>query len=125
MESWDYTGPEGFGRAVQKLAALFYTDDDPLASTRSARLQDSLDVLKGLLYRVVLWTNVEKTVGMIYQPCRRADSHLVEAYRRRMMGGGHTYRERQRDRVWCLDCGVELATGSLTAHFQTQHIHGR
>ena len=31
-------------------------------------------------------------------------------------GGGLTYQVRQQERVQCLECGTELAAGSLMAH---------
>ena len=75
-------GPEGFGRAVQWLEAFFYADDGILASPRSARLQATLDVLTGLFDRVGLQTNVKKTVGIVFQPCRMAGVHSEAAYER-------------------------------------------
>ena len=37
------------------------------------------------------------------------------------MGEGWSYQERQREWVYCLEYGKDLATGSLSAHRQTQH----
>ena len=54
------SGPEGFGREVQTLAALFYVDHRLLASPWPARFQEALDVLTSLFKRVGLRTNVEK-----------------------------------------------------------------
>ena len=61
---------EYFGRALQKLATLFYVDDRLLASQRLARLQEALDVLEGIFGIVVLRTNMDNTVGMVCHPCR-------------------------------------------------------
>ena len=60
--------PDGLGRAVQWLAALFYTDDGLLASLKLDCLQEALDVLTILFDRVGIQTNVKKTVGMVCQP---------------------------------------------------------
>ena len=62
----------GFCVAVHILATLFYADDGLLYSPRPSSLQEALDVLTGLLYRVGLSMNVNKTVDMTYQPCRAA-----------------------------------------------------
>ena len=37
------------------------------------------------------------------------------------MGEGRSFKERQRERVLCPECGKELAKGSLVTHRQTQH----
>ena len=37
-----------------------------------------------------------------------------------MMGAGRIYKERQRERVNCLECGKDLARDSLDVHYQTQ-----
>ena len=57
--------PDGFGWAFQWLVAFFYSDNGLLASPRPARLQAHLEVLTGLFDRVVLHTNIKKTVGMV------------------------------------------------------------
>ena len=44
-----------------------------------------------------------------------------EAYTRRMMGEWRRFKERQRERVLCTECGKELAKGSLVTHRQTQN----
>ena len=38
-----------------------------------------------------------------------------------MSGAGRSYKERQRERVICIERRKELARGSLAAHYQTQH----
>ena len=52
-------GPEGFGRAVQKLVALFYENNVCLVSARPLRLQEALGVMTNLLYRLVLCKTVD------------------------------------------------------------------
>ena len=44
-----------------------------------------------------------------------------EAYTRRITVEGRIFKERQRDRVLCLECGKELAKRSLVTHRQTQN----
>ena len=60
--------PEGFGRAVQKLAILLYANDGLIAYLSPARLQESLEVLMVLFERVGLQTNMDNRFGMICQP---------------------------------------------------------
>ena len=46
---------------------------------------------------------------------------LVVAYDIRATEMGTTYWKRQRIRVQCLDCGVEVKTGLLLTHYQSEH----
>ena len=112
------------GREVQIRASFFYVDNGLIASTRPEWLQGAFDTLTGLFDQVGLQTNIVKTVGMLCCPFRAFMTHLEEAYKRSMIGAGLTYRARQRLRVWCPDCTVYLASGSLSAHYQTQHTVG-
>ena len=61
-------GPDGFGWAIQWLAAFFYVDDGLLALTNPSRLQAVLDVLTLLSNSFVLHTNVEKMFGILCHP---------------------------------------------------------
>ena len=61
-------GPDGFGRAVQGLATLFYANNGLLISPRKSRLQAALYVLTGLFDRVSLHTNVKKQLGWCVGP---------------------------------------------------------
>ena len=56
---------DGFGRAIQWLAKLFYSDDGHLKFTRLVRLKEALYVLTGMFDRVGIQTNVKNTVGMV------------------------------------------------------------
>ena len=58
-------GPEGFGWAVQWLAALFYADNGILSSPRLDRLQADLDLVAGLFHQVGMHDNVNKMVGIV------------------------------------------------------------
>ena len=42
-------------------------------------------------------------------------------YWRRITGEGHSYIERQRDRVECEECGENLAVGYMSSHLKTRH----
>ena len=117
--------PDGFEQAVQWLVALFYSDDSLLASPRPARTQAVMYVLTGMLDRMGLQTNVNKTVGMRCQPCYIADGHLEAAYEWQMTGVGPSFRERQQERVKCPDCELELAAGFIEVHRHEQHGNER
>ena len=99
----------------------FYADDDLMVSTQPERLQRAFDVLNGLLNWIVLHTNTEKTVGMVWHPYHAPGGILEEAYARRATGKGPTFREQQRRRVEFPECGVEVAAGSLLTHCQIQN----
>ena len=58
---------------------------------------------------------------MVCQPCQAAGNITTAAYGRRIMGEGHSYRERQWDRVAYKECGEQLAVGSLLSHLMTQY----
>ena len=79
----------------------------------SAAMQDSGGPgrLDGPVGRFGLWTNVEKTVVMVFQLCRTADIQTDKEYTRWVTGEGITYRERQWEMVRCPDCGMDLAAG--------------
>ena len=63
--------------------------------------------------------NVLKTVGMVCRPCRAVGVRSDEGYTRRMTGVEQNYKERNRERFSCPECGKYLARGSLAMHFQT------
>ena len=60
-------------------------------------------------------------MGMVCKPCRTAKVRADKAHTRNIMGEGRNFKERQRERVLCTECGKKLAKGSLVAHRQTQH----
>ena len=76
-----------------------------VASSDPAWLQGAFNALGGLFDRVGLKTNVGKTVGRVCHPCQAAGIITKAVYGRRIMGEGNSYRERQRDRVECEECG--------------------
>ena len=81
-----------------------------------------ISALVAIFDRVGLLTNVDKTVSMACQPCRAGSGNRTpDGYRRRVTGEGLSYRERQRERVACGECGEEIAAGSLSGHLMTRH----
>ena len=100
------------------LAAYLYADNGLVASTQPERLQRVFDVLTGFFDQVGLCKIAGKTVGMVCQPCHAPGGILEESYKIRTTGIGETFWERQRRRVECLECGVEVAEGLLLTHCQ-------
>ena len=84
-------------------------------------LQWAFNALVSLFKRVGLKKNLGKTVSMVCRPCQVAGNQSEEAYGRKMTGEGPTYRERQKERFKCRECGKEMAEGSLASHRMTQH----
>ena len=111
---------DGYQQLTVK-AAFFYADYRVVEYTDPGWLQLAFDTLMGIFDRVVLWTNVHKTVGVVCIPCRAAGVRVDEAYTRRMTGEGWSFKEGQRERVLYLDYGKEMAKGSPVTHRQTQH----
>ena len=63
-------------------------DNGLLASPQLSRLQESLDILTGIFYRVSMRKNLENTVGMLCQMFCYAGSQSTEAYNRCITGDG-------------------------------------
>ena len=66
-----------------------------------------------------LQTNVGKTVSMVFQPCQVVGTQSLASYGRKMTGEGPTYRERQKKRVQCGECGKEMVAVLLASHRMT------
>ena len=115
-EKREERGNEGWHQS-----ALLYVDNGMVASSDPRWLQWVFDALFSLFERVGLWTNVGKTVSMVFGPCWAVGTQLVAAYRRKMTREGPTYRERHKERVQCRECGKEMAAGALAPHRMTQH----
>ena len=75
-----------------KLQAIFlYSDNVMVASTNPVWLQTVFEMLMGIFERVGLQTNIQKTVGIVFQRCRAVGVRADEAYKHRMMGEGQVY----------------------------------
>ena len=118
-------GAEGLRALVKDLAEYFYADDRLVLSTQMERLHRVFDVLIDLLNQVGTQKNTWKTESMSCHPFHTPGIMSVVAYERQVTGMGMTYKERQRMRVQCPECGVEVALVSLLTHRQSQHIVGR
>ena len=58
---------------------------------------------------------------MVCRPCQESRVRANEAYTWRMTGEGRSFKDQQRERVLCLECGKKMEKGSLVTHRQTQH----
>ena len=83
---------EGHQRLTIK-AALFYADDEVVASTDLGWLHSVFDFLTGMFDRVGLQNNFRKTVGMVCRPCPEAGVRSDESYNRRMTGYGRIFKK--------------------------------
>ena len=92
-----------------------------VASTDPGWLHNAFDTLTGIFERVGMNTNVNKTVGMMCHICQTSRVRAEEYYNQRMTGEGSSYKESQRKKVKCLECGKDLVRGSLDEHQQTQN----
>ena len=79
LVSGEEAGLEGFGWAIQWIAEFFYVDYGLLDSHCPALLQAALYVLAGLFNCLDLQTNINKTVGMVFQPFQILDGHSEAA----------------------------------------------
>ena len=72
--------------------ALFYADNGMVVSLDPAWLQGAFNALVAIFDRVVLLTNVGKTVSMVCHPCWAGAGNRIEvAYGRRLTGVGRSY----------------------------------
>ena len=99
---------------------MFYADDGMVVSSDPAWLQGAFSALVAIFDRVGLQTNVNKTVRMACHPCRAGSGNQTTAgYSRRLTGVGKIFKERQRERLACGECGTEIAAGSISSHMMT------
>ena len=111
----------GRGQEGRHQNALFYADDGMVALSDPRWLKGTFSTLVGLFDRVGLKTNVRKTSGMVCRLCQSARTQSEMVYGIMITGAALLYRERQRGRIQCKECGEEMALGSLVGHMQTQH----
>ena len=67
-------------------AEFFYANYGMVSSTDPVWLQSEFDTLMGLFYRVVLRTNIRKTVGVVFRPCQTAGLQADKSYTQRITG---------------------------------------
>jgi hypothetical protein len=104
---------------VRQLFACFYADDGLLAARDPEHLELAFDILTSLFDRVGLKTNTLKTEAMTFLPGRIRRGLSDEAYLVRMDPEARAAAAARK--VRCELCQVELATGSLASHLETQH----
>ena len=81
-----------------------------VASSEPCWLHVDFNTMFGLFDRVGLRTNAGKTFGMVCRPFQVAWNLLDAAYGKRITGEGHTYRERLKGRVSCIDGNYRVIT---------------
>ena len=114
------TEEKGATGRERHFSAVFYANNGMVVPLDPEWLQGAFSALVAIFDRVGLRTNVDKTVSMACHPCRAGTGNwTTEGYRRRLMGDGSSFRERQRERVACGECGAELTAGSLLSHIYT------
>jgi Reverse transcriptase (RNA-dependent DNA polymerase) len=112
----------GMGRTIADHLALFYADNGLIAATDLPWLQQAMDILVSLLRQMGLETNITKTKMMTCFPNQTTTTRLsATAYKRQMTGEGPSYQERQRQRVECPECTLEMSQGALKMHRQRTH----
>ena len=86
---------------------VFYADNGMVVSSDPTWLQGAFSALVAIFDRVGLRTNVNKTVSTACHPCWAGSGNRTTAgYSRRLTGVGKTFKERQRERVACGECGT-------------------
>ena len=65
---------------MQHCAAFFYKDDGMVVLTGLVWLKGAFDTLTGLFDRVGIWTNVGKTVGVMFCPYQVASTQSGRVY---------------------------------------------
>ena len=85
----------GRGQEGRHQNSLLYADDGMVVSLDPRWLQGDFSTLVRLFGRMILKTNVGKTVGIVCRPFQASVMQLEAAYGRRMTGAGPSYRERQ------------------------------
>ena len=99
--------------------ALFYANDSMVTSLEPIWIQGAFITLVGLFDRVVLNTNVGKTVKIFCHPCQVSGMQVEAVYRIRMTGAGTSYRERLQIQVHFTECREEMALELLAIYMQT------
>ena len=100
---------------------ILYADGGMVAFTNLGWLQTEFEMLTGLFDRVGLKKNVRKTMGVVCHPFRADGGRQDEAYNRRMIGSGRSYKDIQQEQISCPEYRKDLMRGSLAAHCQNQH----
>ena len=111
---------DGIRTHIRLLLAAFYADNGLVQSRDLEFLQFSFDILVGFFERVELLTKTKKTEAMTCIPGRIRTALSHKAYANRMEGH-EDRRSWQTRRTNCDICGVELSTGSLRRHQESQH----
>ena len=86
----------GLGWEAGDRNLVFYTNNDRLAGRDHEWMQEVLTVTVEMLHRMVLETNLYKTKSMVCITNLICGKWGEQAYKRRAVGEGETFRERKR-----------------------------
>ena len=100
--------------------SVFYADNGLLAGTDAAALQTSVDVITAGFKSVGLKMNAAKTEFMITTSRTGRGKLSSTAYSQKLTGIGKSYRDRQLEKVQCINCGGLVARQTLERHQRTQ-----
>ena len=113
--------PGKVGVQTHEQLVCFYADDGLLAPCDADWLQAAFDHLIPIFERISLKTNAQKTKSMNFVPGYICTQTSSEAYWKRTLNEGLTFRERQRRATECPHCRKKLVESSLPKHLQMQH----
>ena len=109
------------GDTVGQCLGVFYDNDGMVGSLDSDWLQHNMNVLFGLFRRYVLDANVANSNTITCQPGTLQAGISEDAMVLKCTGLGDLYQVRLRRKIPCLECGVELATRSMTPYHRCMH----
>ena len=121
----DICGPQeakhGFGWTAGEHNICFYADDGRIAGQDPIWVLTALTTMVGVFERFGLQTNLNNTKAVICTLGFIWGQQGAEAYKRRATEEGPTFRERNRTRVSCEECGEIIAAYSLRHHMDIAH----
>ena len=112
---------DGLVDTVECCLGVFYANYGMVGSRDLDWLKHAMKVLVGLFRSYGLGSNLSKSRTMSCQPGALQARILEESMVLKCMGVGDSYQVRLQRRIPCLECVVDLSTGSMTAH--RRYIH--
>jgi hypothetical protein len=106
---------------VPEISAIFYADDGKIAGEDHARVQEGLTRITDLFARMGLNMSQAKTKSVIMTGDLQYHAISEVAYKRRMIGGEETYRDRKSRKISCPECEMMMTDRHLKTHLLFQH----
>ena len=106
---------------VPEISAMFYADDGKIAGEDHARVQEGLTLITDLFARMGLNMSQAKTKAVIQTGGLQYHDISEVAYKRRMIGGEETYRDRKSRKISCPECEMMMTDRHLKTHLLFQH----